>query len=104
MSIDSTCSDAIKIIQDTNCDQFPVKDAKGEIVGMITTTVLMRKLNKQKVTLSDPIKQGMSLMKTVRKMSSDMPVHELSRVLERETFVLVDETHIATSFDVLDFM
>jgi len=46
----------------------------------------------------------MSLMKTVRKMSSDMPVFELSRVLERETYVLVDEKYIATSFDVLDFM
>lgn len=46
----------------------------------------------------------MNLMKTVRKMSSSMPIHELSRVLEKETFVLVDEKYIATSFDVLDFM
>lgn len=60
-------------------------------MGMLTTTVLMSKLNKQKVTLADPVSKCMSLLKTVRKMSSDMPVYELSRVLERETFVLVDE-------------
>lgn len=54
--------------------------------------------------MSDPVSKCMNLMKTVRKMSSSMPISELSRVLERETFVLVDEKYIATSFDVLDFM
>jgi hypothetical protein len=43
-------------------------------------------------------------MKTIRKMTSAMPVNELSRVLEKETFVLVDEKYIATSYDVLDYM
>jgi len=75
-----------------------------QIVGMLTTTVLMSKLNKQKVNLHDSVGKCMNPMKTVRRMTSDMPIHELSRVLEKETFVLVDDKFIATSFDVLDIM
>ena len=104
MDIDTSCTDAITTIKQTNCDQFPVRDKNLNIVGMLTTTVLMSKLNRQKVMLSDPIGKCMNPMKTVRKMTSDMPIHELSRVLEKETFVLVDEKFIATSFDVLDIM
>lgn len=81
-----------------------MRDQNEKTIGMLTTTVLMSKLNKQKVTLSDPISKCMSLMKNVRKMSSKMPIHELSRVLEKESFVLVDDKFIATSFDVLNFM
>ena len=64
----------------------------------------MSKLTKQKVSLTDSIGKCMNQMKTVRRMSSNMPVCELSRVLERETFVLVDDKYMATSFDVLDIM
>jgi hypothetical protein len=71
---------------------------------MLTTTALMSKLNKQKVVLHDPVSKVMLPMKTVRRMTSSMPIHELSRVLEKETFVLVDDKFIATSFDVLDIM
>jgi len=37
-------------------------------------------------------------------MDSSLPVFELSRVLEREKFVIVDEKFVVTSNDVLDFM
>lgn len=46
MDIETTCTDAISIIKQTNCDQFPVRDKNLEIVGMLTTTVLMSKLNR----------------------------------------------------------
>jgi len=104
MDDQTSCSEAISMIKSLNCDQFPIKDTKGSIVGVLTTTGLMGKLNRQKVTLSDPVHKCMNPMKTVRRLSSDMPIHELSRVLEKESFVLVDEKFIATSFDVLDYM
>lgn len=44
------------------------------------------------------------MTKDFRNMSSDMPISELSRVLERQNFVFVDSTHIVSSYDVLDFM
>lgn len=56
------------------------------------------------MTLDDPVSKCMGPMKTVRRLSSEMPIHELSRCLEKETFVLVDDKYIATSFDVLDYM
>ena len=39
-----------------------------------------------------------------RNMSSEMPISELTRVLERQNFVFVDSTHIVSSYDVLEFM
>lgn len=104
MDANLSCSEAISLIKSTNCDQFPVKAADGTLAGMLTTAGLMGKLSKQKVTLDDPVSKCMSPMKTVKRLSSAMPVHELARCLERETFVLVDDALIATSFDVLDYM
>jgi len=71
---------------------------------MLTQTMLMSRLSKLKVTMADSIKNCLVQMKHVRTMTSGMPVFELSRVLERENFVLVDEKHVVTSNDVLDFM
>ena len=48
---------------------------------MVTSTLLMSKLANQKVTGTDTISKVMT--KEFRNMSSDMPVSELARVLER---------------------
>lgn len=69
---------------------------------MVTSQLLVSKLANRKVTGSDPISKIMT--KEFRNMSSDMPVSELSRVLERQNFVFVDSKFIVSSYDVLDFM
>lgn len=46
LNINTSCSEAISLIKSTNCDQFPVKDDNNEVVGMVTTTGLMSKLNR----------------------------------------------------------
>lgn len=69
---------------------------------MVTTRLLMSKLANRKVTVSDPISKVMT--REFRNMSSEMPVSELARVLERQNFVFVDSTHIVSSYDVLEFM
>jgi cystathionine beta-synthase len=105
MFLDSsvTCGEAIKQIKNNSFDQFPVKDSQtGELLGMVTSTVLMSKLANKKVQLTDKITDVMT--KEFRRMSSSMPLSELSRVLERQKFVLVDEKFIASPYDVLDFM
>jgi len=84
-------------------DQFPVKHhITEELVGMVTSTLLMSKLANKKVAGIEPISKVMT--KEFRNMSSDMPCSELARVLERQNFVFVDGTHIVSSFDLLDFM
>lgn len=62
----------------------------------------MTKLANKKVNGTDPISKIMN--KEFRNMSSEMPLSELTRVLERQNFVLVDSTMIVSSYDVLDFM
>ena len=62
----------------------------------------MSKLANRKVIGTDPISRVMT--KEFRNMSSDMPVSELSRVLERQNFVFVDGTHIVSNYDLLEFM
>jgi len=84
----STCKEAIEAIKSQSYDQFPVKDDSGTVVGMLTSQILMSKLANKKVTRGDPISKIMT--KDFRNMSSDMPVSELSRVLERQNFVFVD--------------
>ena len=62
----------------------------------------MTKLANQKVTASDPVKKVM--VKDFRNMSSEMPVSELARVLERQNFVFVDSKFIVSNYDLLSFM
>lgn len=73
-----------------------------ELVGMITSSLLLTKLATKKVTGEDPISRAMT--KEFRNMSSGMPLSELARVLERQNFVFVDGSHIVSSYDLLEFM
>jgi len=57
----------------------------------------------KKVTGADTIAKVM--IRDFRNMSSTMPISELSRVLEKQNFVLVDGgKSVASSYDVLKFM
>ena len=73
-----------------------------KVVGMINTNHLLTRLSMLKVKVSDPI--SMVMITNFRNMSSGMAVSELSRVLERQNFVLVDGSSVASSNDVLNFM
>lgn len=84
-------------------DQYPVKSSKtGDLVGMLTTQLLMSKLANRKVEVTDVVSSIMT--RDFRNMSSEMPLSELTRVLERQNFVFVDSTSIVSSYDVLEFM
>lgn len=101
---DMTVQEAMQDIKNTFFDQYPVIQRKlpGKLVGMITTQLLMKKLADRKVTPEDKISKVMT--RDFRNMSSEMPISELSRVLERQNFVFVDSTYIVSSYDVLEFM
>lgn len=79
-----------------------MKDGQGQIIGMLTSTILMSKLVKNKVTMNDPI--GKIVIKEYRNVSSGIPLHELGRVLARQAFVFVDNEFIVSNFDLLNFM
>jgi hypothetical protein len=73
-----------------------------KVVGMLTTNHLLMRLSMKKVTGTDTLDKVM--IRDFRNMSSSMPLPELSRVLERQNFVLVDGSSVASSYDVLNFM
>jgi len=73
-----------------------------KVVGVITSQILLTRLSNKKVVGSDPISKIMT--RDFRNMSSTMPLSELSRVLERQNFVLVDGSSIVSSYDLLAFM
>lgn len=62
----------------------------------------MSKLIKKKVTMDDPLSKVVN--KDYRNVSSNIPLHELGRILSRNTFVLVENKFIASNFDILNFM
>ena len=62
----------------------------------------MQKLATRKLTGNDDISKA--LTKEYRKMSSDMPLSELSRILEKKIFVFVDSKYIVSNYDLLNFM
>ena len=89
-------------MQKHSFDQFPVRDAENKLIGVVTSTLLMSKLLKNKVVLSDPLSK--IVLKEYRDVSSSIPLHELGRVLSRNAFVIVDNKYIASNFDLLNFM
>jgi len=97
-----TCKDSISLMLKNSYDQFPVKNSNGELVGMITSSHLMNRLANKKVSGDSKISEVMN--RDFRNMSEDMPLSELSRVLDRQTFVFVESKYIVSSFDLLEFM
>ena len=82
--------------------QYPIKETDGSICGIVTKTELMNKLVKKRVSGSDPVRNIVS--KELRHVSLNMTLNELSRVLTRNRFVLVDKQFICTSTDLLSLV
>jgi predicted transcriptional regulator len=78
-----------------------VKD-NGVTVGVLTDKNLLMRLYKRQVELSDTIKRVVS--KDLRQVSQDLPLNELSRVLTRNSFVLVEDMYFLHVSDVLNIL
>ena len=99
---DMTCKQAIQLMQQHNCDQFPVRAKDGKILGMVKASELTTKLGNLKLGINDCITGVMN--KEFRHMSSSIPIPELTRIFEKAQFVLVDNKYIASHYDLLTFM
>lgn len=102
LNYNDTVGKAIDEMQAHGYDQFPVKDDEGKVVGILDCRFLTEKLIKKKLSVTDSIK--LSVNKNFRKVSSWIKLNELARIFERQNYVLVDEKHIASCFDLLTFM
>ena len=94
-----TCGEAIKKIQETGFDQFPVRNDQGKTVGVLTDKNLMARLAKNQVKLTDSIQK--CVVRDIRQVSIGVTLNELSRILVRNSFVLVEDKYFVTIADVL---
>jgi predicted transcriptional regulator len=100
IKISTTCGEAIDLIRTKGFDQFPVKNADGKTVGVLTAVNLHSRLAKNQVKLSDPITR--CVVRDLRQVSKNVKLNELARVLTRNSFVLVEDKYFISINDVLD--
>ena len=83
-----------------------VLDAAGKCIAVLTSTELMMRLTKGKVTVEDTIAK--ICVRKFRTMGDKMPLNEMSRVLVRYPFVVVNSRSgkpvAANSATLLQFM
>ena len=79
-----------------------MRNAEGQTIGCLTSTILTTKLIKKKVTLDD--QSDKVVVKEFRSISSKTKLNELGRVLGRHTFALVDNKYVVSSFDLLNYI
>ncbi|KAF2881622.1 hypothetical protein ILUMI_24565 [Ignelater luminosus] len=87
VSSSETCSHALMIMKKQGYDQLPVVDENNILMGMATMTNLMTMLVSSKVKPNDPISKAIS--KQFRKVTPETNLGLVSRILEKDSFVLV---------------
>ena len=104
LSPDTKIGEAIDIARQNSHDQFPVKNADGQITGMITRAILTDFILKRKVTMDDPVSKA-ATKNEYRNVSENVPLIELGRILaQRYRFVFVEKKYVVGVQDLLDFM
>jgi cystathionine beta-synthase len=100
LPIDTTCQEAIHLMRNKGFDQFPVKDSDGKTYGVLTATNLLTRLGKNQLKLMDPIKRA--VVRDLRHVSMSVQLNELVRILQRNSFVLIDDKYFVTFSDIFD--
>jgi len=100
IKISTTCGDAIDLIRTKGFDQFPVKNADGKTVGVLTAVNLHSRLAKNQVKLSDPITR--CVVRDLRQVSKNVKLNELARILTRNSLVIIEDKYFISIYDELD--
>jgi hypothetical protein len=77
-----------------------VKRADGEVLGVVTKTMVLEKLVKQRVKPKDPVSSIVPHY-SIRHVSKTISLNELGRILVRNKFVLVEGEFFVTTSDLL---
>lgn len=85
-----SCRAVIDKLKANNIDHIPVTDKNGKLTGVATTSHLMNKMLDSSLNLEGPISDA--LFKKFVKVNVKDTVGKLSRILEKEPFVVVVET------------
>nr|CAD7405711.1 unnamed protein product [Timema cristinae] len=82
-----TCQEAVDIMKKEGFDQLPVVDDGGTVLGMVTMGNLMSRLINTKALPTDCVEKV--LYRQFRKIKLDTNLGRLSRILDKDHFVLV---------------
>jgi cystathionine beta-synthase len=82
----TTCHEIIGKLKKQNADQIAITDDSGKLLGLATVSNVMNKILERSLKASDPIEKG--LMKKFVRISSEASIGKLSRILEKESFVV----------------
>ncbi|XP_066997097.1 cystathionine beta-synthase-like protein isoform X2 [Anabrus simplex] len=82
-----TCQEAVDIMKKEGYDQLPVVDDSGSVQGMVTLGNLMSRMVNCRALPTDPVEQV--LYRQFRKINLDTTLGRLSRILDKDHFVLV---------------
>jgi cystathionine beta-synthase len=102
----STCEEAINMMKSMNRQQAAMRDANGNMIGVITINELMYRLSKKHMTLKSTILDRIN--RKFRAVGDDMPLNELVRVLIRAPYAAINgksgKQRLVTSEDMVEFM
>jgi cystathionine beta-synthase len=113
---DQTCKDVLSILQKGGFDQVPVTDAKGKMVGLVTTGNLLSKVSQGRAKPTDPVTEVMYKFNTKRQfqeITQETKLADLSKFFEKNhaAFVTVREGEaepvvkkVVTKVDLLNFL
>lgn len=102
LQLSTTCEEAINLMRLKGFDQFPVKDSSGKTFGVLTANNLLTRLGKRQVQMSDSIRK--CCVRDLRHVSSDVKLSELVRILQRNSFVLIEDRYFITFSDIFDVL
>ena len=100
LSAEMTLADAVTMFtNEASHTVYPVKDAAGKVLGVLSRVEVMRKMVKKQANASDKI--GEFVVKELRHVSNGIKLNELARILVRNKYVLIDGSKWCTDKDLL---
>jgi len=91
---DQLCKDVLAILQKGGFDQVPVTDAKGKMIGLITTGNLLSRVSKGRASPTAPVTDVMFTFNTKRQFSEitpDTKLSDLTKFFEKNSAAFVTE-------------
>ncbi|PNF22395.1 Cystathionine beta-synthase [Cryptotermes secundus] len=96
-----TCQEAVDLMRKEGSNQLPVVDIEGIFQGMVTLGNLISQMVNSKIMPTDPVEKA--LYQQFRKIKLNATLGQLSRILEKDQFVVVVEPRkVGTSQDAME--
>ncbi|XP_063161360.1 cystathionine beta-synthase-like [Candoia aspera] len=99
---DVNCQKAVEILQEKSCNQAPVVEESGLILGMVTVTNILSSILAGNAQFSDPVMKV--TYQQFSKINLDDTLGKLSRILENEHFAIIVHELEQYKADGISFM